>query len=289
VDPTEQMIKKFYQEYLDLPLLADVVFPASMDPNGTMAASMETEVEDVVTRVALRQPEDMRTLFTTRWVSVNAELAALYGLPPASSFQPAEFPADAPRAGILTTGALLTLNNRPNRTSPTIRGFFVRERLLCGSVPPPPAGIPPIREDSDAGPPKTIREKLEIHRTNPACNGCHRMMDPLGLGMEDFDQFGRHRTSYDTGQLVDDGGDLDGVAFHGAKQLGELLSKDARTTSCLVKQFFRYASSRLEADSERIVLEGLDKAFVKSGYLLKPLLLELVTSDGFRYLMPEAP
>jgi Protein of unknown function (DUF1585) len=115
------------------------------------------------------------------------------------------------------------------------------------------------------------------------------LMDPIGLGMEDFDQFGRHRTVYDSGQLVDDGGDVDGVVFHGAKELGDLLSKDARTTSCLVKQIFRYASSRLEADSERIVLDGLDKAFAKSGFLLKPLLLELVTSDGFRYLKPEAP
>jgi hypothetical protein len=157
------------------------------------------------------------------------------------------------------------------------------------SVPPPPPGIPPIREDDDAGAPKTIREKLAAHRANPECNACHRLMDPIGLGMEDFDQYGRHRTTYDTGQIVDDGGDLDGTVFHGAKQLGDLLSKDARTMSCLVKQIFRYASSRLEADSERIVLDGLDKAFVKSGYLLRPLLLELVTSDGFRYLKPEGP
>jgi len=114
-------------------------------------------------------------------------------------------------------------------------------------------------------------------------------MDPIGLGMEDFDQYGRHRTSYDTGQVVDDGGDLDGAAFHGAKELGALLSNDPRLTTCLVKQFFRYASSRLEADGERIVLDGIEKAFIESGYLLKPLLLELVTSDGFRYMKPEAP
>ncbi len=290
VAPTEQMIKRLYQEYLDLPLLADVVFPKAMDPKGTMAASMESEVEDLVTRVGLREPADMRTLFTTRTTAVNADLAALYGLPPAVgiALQPADLPTDGSRAGLLTTGALLTLNNRPNRTSPTIRGFFVRQRLLCGTVPPPPAGIPPISEN-DAGPPKTIREKLELHRTNATCNACHQLMDPIGLGMEDFDQFGQHRTTYDTGQVVDDGGDLDGAPFKGAKDLGALLAQDPRTTTCLVKQLFRYASSRRESDGEAIVLDGLTKSFAENGYLLKPLLLSLVTSDGFRTMKPEAP
>ncbi len=114
-------------------------------------------------------------------------------------------------------------------------------------------------------------------------------MDPIGLGMEDFDQYGQHRTMYDTGQVVDDGGDLDGTTFNGARQLGELLSKDVRMTSCMVTQFYRYSSSRLEADGEEIVLDNLDQAFAKNGYQLKPLLLELVGSDGFRYLVPEAP
>jgi hypothetical protein len=114
-------------------------------------------------------------------------------------------------------------------------------------------------------------------------------MDPLGLGMENFDQYGRFRANYDTGQVVDDEGDLDGTKFHGAKELGDLLSKDPRTMECFVKQIYRYASSRLEANSELIVLDDLLKTLAKNGHLLKPMLLELVTSDGFRYLKPEAP
>jgi Protein of unknown function (DUF1588)/Protein of unknown function (DUF1592)/Protein of unknown function (DUF1595)/Protein of unknown function (DUF1585)/Protein of unknown function (DUF1587) len=287
--PTQEMISQLYSEYLDLPLLSDVQFPMAMDPNHTIGVSMRNEVVDIVNRIALRQPDDMRTLFTTQTIAVNSELATLYGLtsPSASALQPAQLPADGPRAGILTTGALLTLNNRPNRTSPTIRGLFIRQRLLCGTVPPPPAGIPPLSDDS-SGPPKTIREKLEAHRANPTCAACHRSMDPIGLGMEDFDQFGRHRTMYDTGQVVDDGGDLDGATFNGARQLGALLAKDERMTSCMVTQFYRYGSSRLEANSEELVLTNLDQAFAKNGYQLKPLLLELVGSDGFRYLVPEA-
>jgi len=294
--PTEEMISQLYSEYLDLPLLLDVQFPTTMDPRHTMAASMRNEVLDIVNRIALREPTDMRTLFTTPTVSVNSDLAALYGLSlsgisPATApsvLQRADLPAAGPRAGILTTGALLTLNNRPNRTSPTIRGLFIRQRLLCGTVPPPPPGIPPLSEDT-AGAPKTIREKLDAHRANALCAACHQSMDPLGLGMEDFDQFGRHRTAYEGGQVVDDGGDLDGKPFNGARALGALLSQDERVTRCMVKQLYRYGSSRLEAEGEESVLANLNQVFATSGYQLKPLLLELVSSEGFRMLAPEAP
>jgi hypothetical protein len=245
---------------------------------------MRKEVLEIVNRIALRESGDMRTLFNTRATAVNQELAALYGLSPKFSAQlvPATLDESGPRAGILTTGALLTLNNRPNRTSPTIRGLFVRQRLLCGTVPPPPPGIPPIAEE-DSGPPKTIREKLEKHRASPACAGCHRSMDPLGLGMEDFDQYGRYRTRYDAGQPVDSSGDVDGVAFSGAKQLGQLLAEDPRVTACLVKQLYRYGSARLEAESEAATLKEIDDQFAAQGYQLRPLLLQLVSSEGFRY------
>ena len=285
---TEAMLSALYAEYLDLPLLDAVVFPAGMDPNATLAASMRAEVLDIVNRIALRDSADLRTLFTTRSVATNTDLAALYGLPSTSTtLVPAELPEVGPRAGILTTGALLTLNNRPNRTAPTIRGLFIRQRLLCGTVPPPPPNIPPIAEE-DGATPMTIREKLEQHRNNPACAGCHNSMDPIGLGMEDFDQYGRYRTTYDSGQTVDSNGDLDGVMFSGARQLGELLAQDARTMSCLVKQFYRYGSARLEGDSEAAVLAELEGNFEENGYQLRPLLLALVGSDGFRFTVEGA-
>jgi hypothetical protein len=288
--PTETMMSALYSEYLDLPLLDEVKFPEAMDPSHTLADSMRREVLDIVNRVALRDSADMRSLFTTQTVATNRDLASLYGLPPSTAVElaPAQLAADGPRAGILTTGALLTLNNRPNRTSPTIRGLFIRQRLLCGTVPPPPPGIPPIKE-ADMGVPQTIREKLELHRTNPTCAACHKSMDPLGLGMEDFDQYGRFRTVYEGGQPVDAGGDLDGIAFVGAKELGAQLAQDPRVMSCLVKQLYRYGSARLETDNEAAVLKGLDEAFAAGGYQLRPLLLELVGSDGFRFTVQGAP
>lgn len=287
--PTETMLSALYSEYLDLPLLDEVTFPVEMDPNGTLGQSMHDEVLDIVNRIALRESGDMRSLFTTTTLASNQDLAPLYGMPATTSLAltSAALPAGSPRAGILGTGALLTLNNRPNRTSPTIRGMFIRQRILCGTVPPPPPGIPPIMEEN-AGPPTTLRQKLEQHRAEPACAGCHRLMDPIGLGMEDFDQFGRFRSVYADGQAVDAGGDVDGTAFVGAKQLGDVLSKDPRVMSCLVKQLYRYGSARLEAESEAATLLALDTAFAASGYQLRPLLLELVGSDGFRFTVEGA-
>jgi hypothetical protein len=286
--PTEQMLSQFYSEYLELPLLDAVQFPTTMDPNHTLAASMRNEVLDIINRIALRQPTDMRTMFTTQTVAINTDLGKVYGLTStsATTLQPAELPAAGPRAGILTTGALLTLNNRPNRTSPTIRGFFIRMRLLCATVPPPPPDIPPFPEDKVA---VTVRDKLAEHVRNPACNSCHRLMDPIGLGMEDFDQFGRYRTKDEEGLVVDENGDLDGKAFKGARQLGALLAQDPRVTSCLVQHFYRYGSSRLETADEKGVLVNLHNTFAQNGYQLKPMMLELAGSDGFRFLVTGAP
>jgi hypothetical protein len=285
---TEEMLSELYAEYLELSLLDKVNFPTEMNPNGTIARAMRDEVLEIVKRVALRDSEDMRTIFTTRSFVPNGDLASLYGMSaPVKPLSAAELPVDSPRGGLLTTGALLTLHNRPTRTSPTIRGLFVRQRLLCGTVPPPPPNIPVIAEAAEASA-ATIREKLEQHRSNPACAACHRSMDPIGLGMEDFDQYGRHRTRYEDGVSIDPKGDLDGAMFTGTRELSLRLAEDPRVMECLVKQFYRYGSARLEVSTEQQPLQEINEAFAAGGYQLSALLLALVGSDGFRYTVEAA-
>lgn len=282
-EATEQMLSELYAEYLELSLLDKVSFPTEMNPSGTIARAMRDEVLEIVKRVALRDSEDMRTIFTTRSFIPNGDLASLYDMP----LSAAELPDDSPRGGLLSTGALLTLHNRPTRTSPTIRGLFVRQRLLCGTVPPPPPNIPVIAEAAEASA-ATIREKLEQHRSNPACAACHRAMDPIGLGMEDFDQFGRHRTVYEDGVSIEAKGDLDGVMFTGTRELGARLAEDPRVMECLVRQFYRYGSARLDVSSDQQPLDQINEAFAAGGYQLSALLLALVGSDGFRYTVEAA-
>jgi hypothetical protein len=290
---TKLAVDQLFSEYLDLPLLFDtssVQFPVEIDPNGTLATSMQTEVLSLINRVAIDESSDMRLLLSTRNTSVNAELANLYGVtaPAGGAFQAVELPADGARAGLLTTAGILSLNNRPYRTAPTLRGRFVFQRMLCGTIDPPPANIPPLEEMAVA-PGATLREVLQAHAENPVCNGCHSAMDPIGLGMEDFDRYGRYRTVDDHGNPVDAASELDDQSFTGARELGELLAQDSRLPSCFVKQFFRYANARLETPNERIVLEGIEDEFAASGYGFQPLMVALVSSDGFRYLKSEAP
>jgi hypothetical protein len=152
-------------------------------------------------------------LFTTRRTFVNRELAALYNVaaPSRDGFGEVELPADGGRAGLLGQVGFLALNAHPTSTSATVRGKSMREQLLCQTVLPPPADLnASLPEVSEAGP--TMRDRLSVHATDPACATCHNLMDPIGLGLENFDGLGSWRlTENDT--VIDPSGELDGEPF----------------------------------------------------------------------------
>src|SRR5262249_45436170 len=163
---------------------------ASKDPSmfpkwtSTLPAAMQQELELRVVDVVLNQRTDFLSLYDSHATFVNAELATYYGLPAVSGtdFQPAQFPADSPRVGLLGAGAILAGYALPQRTSPTERGKFIAEKLLCINIPPPPPGVPPLPAMADAN--STLRQRLEAHRAAPQCATCHGVMDPLGFGLE---------------------------------------------------------------------------------------------------------
>ena len=138
---------------------------------------METEVRLLVDDLVFRSKGDIRDLFTEPRGYVNRALAELYGVeaPGASeiAFVPVDFPSESSRAGILTLGAFLTMNAHPTETSPTLRGKYIRERVLCQAVPAPPDDIDLNLENEAGEEPATLRERLEEHRNNPSCYGCH--------------------------------------------------------------------------------------------------------------------
>ena len=132
---------------------------------------------------------------TADYSFLTSELAALYGVPaPKDQFEMVKFPADSKRAGILGQGTFLASTAGPTDTSPTARGIFVRERLLCQHVPPPPPGVITTLPDPLVDqPPKGRRQLMDEHVENPTCASCHRLMDPIGFGFEHFDAIGRWR------------------------------------------------------------------------------------------------
>ncbi len=290
-DRARWAIQSFFAQYLDLGRIDGVTRDPVAYPlfTLTMPDSMRAEVELLVDDLVFRQRADVRQIFSTRQTFVNTELAALYGVeaPGATpiTFVPVELPEDGPRAGLLTLGAFLTMNAKQTQTSPTARGKYVRERVLCQEVPAPPDDV-----NTDIDPPtgegETMREKLEQHRSNPACTGCHQFIDPPGLLFESFDAAGVYRET-ENGVPVDSSGDLDGVPLANARALAELLADEPLVGRCMVTQLFRHAQGRLDTDDEEPTIDDLDARFAAADYRFLDLVVELATHDGFRTAMPQ--
>jgi hypothetical protein len=285
-------LQSFFAQYLDLGRLGGVTRDTAVHPtwSPTMAASMRREVELLVEELAFGDGVDARALFSTRTTFVNTELAALYGVdaPGATAdvFVRAELPADGPRAGLLTLGAFLAMNAHPEETAPTLRGKYLRERVLCELVPPPPQDFD-IGIGEEGEEPRTMRERMEQHAGNPACAGCHLALDPPGFLFEGFDAAGVHRSADGAGNPIDTAGDLDGVPLADARALAAHLEGDPRVAACMVRQLFRHAGGRLEAEEEADDLAALTEEFAASGYQFRSLVLSLVASRAFRTVAPE--
>lgn len=286
-------LRAYFSEYLNLERLELITKDATLFPemNRELGVSMREEIERAFEDVTFDRNADYRTIFTTNQTFVNGALAKIYGLPdPGPGFSRVVLPEEGPRAGLLGMAGILTLYAHATITSPTLRGKFVRTQLLCQDIPPPPPGVVTSIED-DGITDKTVREKLTAHRKDPTCNSCHRLMDPLGLGLEDFDPIGRHRTLEQVGsgtKPVDASGELDGKTFVGGKELGKLLAAHPEIGGCQVKNLYRFGTGHVESAGELGTIATLTQQFEASGYKIKSLLIDIVTSDGFRYAGQEA-
>lgn len=289
-DRARDALQEFFSQYLDLRRLEGVERNPETYPGYVpgMTAAMRAEVELLVDDVVFGgEVADARSIFSTRRTFVNSELAALYGVdaPDAdpATFVPVEHDADGPRAGILTSAAFLTMNAHETQTSPTARGKYIRERVLCQPVPPPPDDVDTSLDPPDGDVPQTVREQLEEHRENPQCAGCHMFTDPPGLVFEGFDSVGAHRTM-EAGEPVDTSGDLDGVPLADARALAAMLEDEPMVGHCMVTQLFRHAQSRLDHEDEEDLLDDLDERFAAVGYDFQSLIVEVVTHPGFRMI-----
>jgi hypothetical protein len=265
----------------DLPQLPGV-FP---QVSATLGASMRAETLRVLEDIAWNGDGDFRNVFETRTTFINAELAKLYGVPaPAGTgFVSTTLPSDGMRLGLLGQGSFLALNAHADSTSPTLRGKFIREVLLCQAIPPPPPDVDttlPPNPTGTAG--LTMRQRLEKHRAQPTCASCHRTMDPIGLGLENFDAVGAFRTS-EVGQTIDASGDLDGVPFGDARGLAAALKNHPDFATCMTRSVFRFATGHVETSGEEAAVLALAQNMAADGYRFRSLLLGLVLGPSFRF------
>jgi hypothetical protein len=281
-------LAEFYRQWLGLGALADLYKDPKVYPEFTPALrdALEGEVPAFVEQVLFRQDASLTSLLTAPLVSGQGPLAAFYGVPSSDGLENPIVAADpAQRSGILTLASVLSVYGLPNQSSPIHRGKLVRERLLCQALSPPPPGVIVTAPEVDPGRPTS--ERFAAHRANPACAGCHDLMDPIGLGFEEYDGIGRFRTT-DGGLAVDDSGHVTGTTdidgdFRGARALATELAGSAQVQNCVALQWFHYAFGRPEQAGDRCALQAMDQAFEQSGGDLRELLVALSQTDSFSY------
>jgi hypothetical protein len=224
---------------------------------------------------------------------LSADLAAIYDLPaPAREYDRVPFDPKSERAGLLGQALFLASTAKPDDTSPTARGLFVREQLLCQHVPPPPPGVDTNLPEASEDRPLTNKERLGVHLSSPACASCHTLIDPIGFGFEKFDAIGGRREaaklvfqerkgkeSPRTIELpLDTAGYVAGIKaseFYSPRELGAVLARSETCQECIVKQLFRFTIGRMETPADRPLINRLAQGFRQSQFRFKELMLSL--------------
>lgn len=219
---------------------------------------------------------------------VNAPLAQLYGMPAptGTGTQEVRFTTDK-RRGFLGLGGFLAQSSLDRRTSPTLRGRWIMTKLLCVEPPAPPKDVPMIEEaagttDLSKG---NVRAILEKHRTSPTCANCHKLFDPYGLPLEQYDGIGAYRTAYGDGSLVDTRTEmLDGTPIANIDEMVDKITQDPQFKQCVADNMYTYGMGRVLSDKDRPYLDAIQQKWHdgKSAPSLRRLIHAFVLADGFR-------
>ena len=216
---------------------------------------------------------------------VNERLARHYGIPGVygSRFRRVTLPDLEQRGGLLGHGSLLSLTSYPHRTSPVLRGRWLLEAIFGAPPPGPPPDVPALPERGEGGAPASMRERLEMHRRNPACASCHRSIDPPGFMLEHYDAIGRWRTVTETGHPVDAAGTLaNGVAAEGLAGLrGVLLEEPEAFVGTLTERFLAYALGRELRHHDQPTVRAIVRDAAAEGYRWSSVVFGVVESPAF--------
>ena len=287
----EAGVRAFFTDMLGLDQFASLAKDGTLYPKFTGFVSDDAQEQTLrtITNLLIDNRGDYRDIFTTRKTFLTPLLGSVYGVPVLQdkpngypqTWLPVEYPAGDPRTGILTHVSFVALHSHPGRTSPTIRGKALRELILCQKVPDPPGNVTfNIVQDTTNPLYKTARERLNAHATEAMCTGCHKITDPLGLGLENFDSAGGFRTQ-ENGASLDTSGALNGISYKDAAGLSSAVHDSPATTQCLVKRMSSYALGRSTTAAEDEWVKSLNASFAANGYRLPDLMRQLATSTEF--------
>jgi hypothetical protein len=265
----------------------DVTIFPDFDDNLRQGFQRETEM---LFESVLRDDRSVLDLLDADYTFVNERLAKHYGIPNVygPDFRRVPVPNDA-RRGLLGHGSLQLVTSNANRTSPVIRGKWILENLLGSQAPVPPPDVPPLEEKPTAAA-RSVRERIEQHRSNPACAGCHKIMDPIGLALENFDAIGRWRTT-DEGVTIDASGQLvDGTVVDGPASLRKaLLARSDVFVAAMTEKLLMYGTGRETKYFDMPTVRTVMRDAAENRYRFSDLVLGIVKSDPFQMRMKTTP
>lgn len=260
--------------------------------NGELRRAMRDETELLFAYI-LREDRSLLELIDCDYAFLNERLAKQYGIPDVKGgdMRLVKLPADSPRGGVLTQGTVLAITSNPDRTSPVKRGLFILDNLLGVPPPPPPANIPPLDEAANKlAKSATLREQLELHRSEPLCNSCHNRLDPLGLAFENFNALGMFRESRPD-RVIDTAGTLlTGESFNTVKELKRILVTQRRLDfyRCVTEKLLTYALGRGLEDADVYTVDGIVERLDKENGRPSVLVSGIIESVPFQKCRSEA-
>ena len=283
---SQELVKNFAGQWLGLRTLQTQTpeGPIYPDFDDNLRQAMRTETELFFDSV-LREGRSVLDLLTADYTFLNERLAAHYGIPNVYGTQFRRVRLDEnfdARRGLLGKGSFQLVTSNSDRTSPVLRGKWVLENLLGTHPPDPPPNVPPLKPNPTSGP-QTMRQRMEEHRANPACASCHKMMDPIGFALENFDGIGKWRTK-EAGQKLDASGQLvDGSKIDGVVSLRQgLLHYSPQFVRTVTEKLLTYALGRgVEYDDMPVVRSIVHEA-AKTDYSLSTIVLQIVKSTPFQ-------
>ena len=293
VDPKSRaLVDNFAEQWLQLRILNEITPDPKTFPefNAELREDMKRETTRFFEHV-MREDRSILDFLDGTYTFVNERLARHYSLDGITGpeFQQVDL-SGKNRAGLLTQGSILTLTSNPDRTSPVKRGKWVMEVVLNKPPPPPPPNVPELAETAKAQPNMTLRQQLELHRQTSTCASCHRTMDQLGFGIENFDAIGRWRET-DGGQALDTRGELPGGrSFQGPLELAAVLrSKQCEFGECLAEKMLTYGLGRGLEFYDRCATAKIVTSLKERDYKFSVLVTEIVKSEPFRMRRGETP
>ena len=290
-DRAKDTIRNFHKQWLLLTQLENVTKDTSVYPvfDSSLRPLWEQEIQTFIEHVILEGDGTLETLFAADYSFMNEELANFYGDDVVEQVTGTEFRQvqldPARRAGFLTSAAVMATHANVNQSSPVFRGKFVREQLMCNTLPLPPNDI--VIEPPQLDPNKTTKEQFEEIGADPNCASCHSLMNPIGFIFEHYDGVGQWRDQQN-GKNIDAVGevvqtdDIDGT-YDGAIELAQALAESTQVQECVSSQWFRFAYNRSVTQVDSCSIQQLNERFAASNFNFRELLVALTQTNAFLY------